>query len=151
MLTRNICLDKGFCNGSVGIVKDIIYKVGQCPPALPLAVVIEFKYYSGANFFRYYKKSVLILTLTSQTYVDDQDIGKIKLPLKLCWTIAIHKSQGLTTPHARIYLCIQEKSTGLSYVTISRVKSLKNLIFEPILFERLTIVRLRSKFPVKMA
>lgn len=48
----------------MGIVKDIIYKVGQCPPALPLAVVIEFKYYSGANFVRYYKKSVLILTLT---------------------------------------------------------------------------------------
>ena len=31
MLTRNIWLDKGLCNGSMGIVKDINYNESQCP------------------------------------------------------------------------------------------------------------------------
>ena len=57
MLTRSIWLDKGLCNGNMEIVEDIIYKKGQCPPGLPLAVVIEFEDYTGSNFFRFYKKT----------------------------------------------------------------------------------------------
>ena len=39
MLTRNLWLEKGLCNGSMGYVRDIIYKDGQYPPALPIAVI----------------------------------------------------------------------------------------------------------------
>ena len=65
------------------IVKDIIYKEGQCPLALPLAVVIEFKDYTEPIFLRFYKKSIPIVPLTSLALVDDQDMDRIHLPLKL--------------------------------------------------------------------
>ena len=42
MLTRNVWLDKGLSNGSIGIVTDIISKEFQCPPVLPLDFSIEF-------------------------------------------------------------------------------------------------------------
>ena len=39
MLTRNLWIKKGLCNGAaMGIVKTIIYKEGQYPPVLSVAV-----------------------------------------------------------------------------------------------------------------
>ena len=103
------------------------------------------KNYTGPNFFRFYEKSVLIVPLISQPSVDDQNMERIQLPLNLCWAITIHKSQGLTLLNAWIDLGMQEKSAGLSYVAISTVKSLKAIV-EPMLFERLTIVRSSCNF-----
>lgn len=60
------------------------------------------------------------------------------MPLKLYWAITIHKSQRLTLPNAWINSGIQERSAGLSYVAISRVKSLKNLIVDPLIIARLS-------------
>ena len=45
------------------IGKDIIYKEGQYPPALPLAVVIEFKDCTGPNFFRFIKSQFQLFLL----------------------------------------------------------------------------------------
>ena len=42
MLTRNLWTEKGFCNGSVGVILDIMYKQGDQPPALPNAVIAKF-------------------------------------------------------------------------------------------------------------
>ena len=58
------------------------------------------------------------------------------MPLKLCWAITMNKSQGLTLPW--INSGMQERSVGLSYVAISRVKSLKNLIVDPLIIARLS-------------
>ena len=47
----------------------------------------------------------------------------------MAWGITIHKSQGLTLEHAVIELGRSDFSAGLSFVAISRVKSLKGLAF----------------------
>ena len=57
---------------------------GQCPPALPLGVATELKDYTGPNFFKLYEKSVSIVTLISQAYVDNEDMERIQLLLKPC-------------------------------------------------------------------
>ena len=75
----------------MGIGKDIIYKEGQYPQALPLAVVIEFNNCTGLNFFRFYKESVPIVPFISQAYIDGQDMEIIQFPLKRCWEITNHK------------------------------------------------------------
>lgn len=49
----------------------------------------------------------------------------------------IHKSQGLTLPKAIVDLGEREYAAGLSFVAISRVRSLKDLLFRPFSFERL--------------
>jgi len=47
----------------------------------------------------------------------------------LAWAITIHKSQGLTLPEAVIELGPKEFTAGLSFVAISRVKTLGGLAF----------------------
>ena len=56
--------------------------------------------------------------------------GKASLTLKLCWGLTIHKPQGLTLPNAIIDIGVKESVTGLSYVAISRVGKLSDLIIE---------------------
>ena len=53
-----------------------------------------------------------------------------QLPLKLAWALTIHKSQGLTLPKAVIDLGKSERTPGISYVAISRVKSLSSCLYE---------------------
>ena len=51
MLTRNLWTEAGLCNGSIGIVLHIIYKDDDKPPALPIAVIVQFEEgYIGPSF-----------------------------------------------------------------------------------------------------
>ena len=52
-----------------------------------------------------------------------------QFPLTMAWAITIHKSQGLTLEKAVIELGPRDFALGLSFVAISRVKSLKGLAF----------------------
>lgn len=52
-----------------------------------------------------------------------------QFPLTLAWAITIHKSQGLTLECAVIDLGSRDFASGLSFVAISRIKSLTGLAF----------------------
>ena len=71
----------------------------------------------------------------SQVYFEGDDIEQKQLPLRLCWAISIHKSQRLTLNSAWVYLGMNERVTGLTYIAISRVKNIDNVIIEPIYYE----------------
>lgn len=62
-------------------------------------------------------------------------------PLKLAWAITIHKSQGLTLTNAWIDTGKNERTPGIFYFAISRVKTLSSRIIEPMTFERLTSLK----------
>jgi hypothetical protein len=55
--------------------------------------------------------------------------SRTQLPLRLAWAVTIHKSQGLTLDTVVIDLEDSDFSLGLSYVAISRVKTLGGLLF----------------------
>ena len=57
------------------------------------------------------------------------------LQLRLCWAITIHKSQGLTLDKAVIDLGPKEACTGLTFVCLSRAKTLVDLMVEPMSFD----------------
>ena len=59
------------------------------------------------------------------------------LQLRLCWAITIHKSQGLTLDKAVIDLGPKEACTGLTFVCLSRAKTLVDLMVEPMSFDRI--------------
>ncbi|GBC03497.1 hypothetical protein RclHR1_05150007 [Rhizophagus clarus] len=65
----------------------------------------------------------------------------MQLPVCLAWAIMVHKSQGLTLEKAVIDLGNKEFAAGLSFVAISHVCALKNILFSPFSLERLLRVK----------
>ena len=51
-------------------------------------------------------------------------------PLRLAYAITVYKSQGLTLQRAVLCLEKMDFAIGLSYVAISRVKTLEGLLFK---------------------
>ena len=135
MLTANICTKFGLCNGAIGTVLDIVYDVASSPPSLPISVIVHFPDFKGPSFLP--NHAVPICPITAESEIKGMKVERIQIPLRLSWAITIHKSQGLTLPKIWVDLGNSEKVPGLSYVAISRVRSLQDLALEPFPFQRL--------------
>ncbi|CAB4020199.1 Hypothetical predicted protein [Paramuricea clavata] len=141
MLTMNLWSCVGLCNGATGTIVDIIYQNNHQPPDLPIAVIVEFENYRGPVFNESQPLCIPIypITVTSQTEIGFHE--RQQLPLRLAWALTIHKSQGLTLSKAWIDIGKSERTAGVSYVAISRVKSLASCVIEPMTYERLTSLK----------
>ncbi|XP_028409244.1 ATP-dependent DNA helicase PIF6-like [Dendronephthya gigantea] len=141
MLTMNLWSSVGLCNGATGIVVDIVYQNNHQPPDLPIVVIIEFENYRGPAFNVDKPSCVPIcpITVSSQSETGFHELQQ--LPLRLAWALTIHKSQGLTLPKAWIDIGKTERTAGVSYVAISRVKLLSSCVIEPMTYERLTSLK----------
>ena len=102
----------------MGYIQNIIYKPGNAPPDPPTYVMVEFDNYSGMPFEDEAPKLIPISPI--------QRGHTRQLPLRLAWALTIHKSQGLTLSKAIVDIEPRER-TGLTFVAISRVKSLDGL------------------------
>jgi len=144
MLTRNIWTERGLVNGSIGTVHDIIWAPGIENPRVqpPEAFLIHFDGYNGpALCEREGKKLVPIFRLTTEWNNGSVVCHRTQFPLVLAYAITIHKSQGLTVERAVLNLSGKKDfAPGLTYVAISRVKSLRGLLFE----ESFDLERLRT-------
>lgn len=141
MLTMNLWTDVGLCNGATGTVVDFICANNQQPPDLPVSIIVKFDDYSGPSINDSMPAYVPICPITVTSEALDGMHERQQLPLKLVWAITIHKSQGLTLPKAWIDIGHTEKTAGISYVAISRVRTLSTCIIEPMTFERLTSLK----------
>ena len=94
MLTRNIWTKAGLCNGAMGTVRQI-FAENHTTPMQPVAVVVQFDEsdYKGPGFSKDIPNCVPVYPVTSYS---DSGLARKQLPLKLAWSITIHKSQGLT-------------------------------------------------------
>ena len=153
MLTRNLWTEKGLCNGSMGIVKDIVYSEGDTPPLLPISVIVRFDTsYSGPSFLENESFCVPIVPVTNTSDVHGSTHERQQLPIRLSWAITIHKSQGLTLDKAWIDLGITERFIGLAYyVAVSRVRKLTDLIIEPMTLERLRDIKNKNNYKYRIA
>ncbi|XP_066936565.1 uncharacterized protein [Clytia hemisphaerica] len=68
---------------------------------------------------------------------DNVQKERMQIPLKLAWSITIHKSQGLTLDKVVVDLGKKESMDGLTYVALSRVKKLNDMVIESFPFERI--------------
>lgn len=147
MLTDNLWVEGGLCNGAVGVMKDIVFEADGDGNRnqLPSFVLVEFPGYIGASYVNRQGVEmpgcVPIVPVThnfqSRDGVTDYSNSRQQLPLRLAWAISIHKSQGLTLDRVVINLGDREDSVGLSYVAFSRARKLDRMWFFKFDFSRL--------------
>lgn len=110
MCTVNLDMDNSICNGSQGVVIDIIE---TCVPALP---VVRFS--NGIT------KTIQPKFWQSEEY---PRIAIGQYPLSLAWALTIHKIQGATLTMAEMDIGQSIFEYGQTYVALSRIKSLDGL------------------------
>ncbi len=113
MCTHNLNMELGICNGSQGIITDIVTRPTNQNVKIP-----KVRFTNGLTMF--------IDPMEKQ----DEEYPAIvvaQVPLRLAWAITIHKSQGATLDLAEIDVGREIFESGQTYVALSRVRSLDGL------------------------
>jgi len=131
MCIVNLDLSKEICNGSQGIVKDIL----ENSDSKKTVVVVEFMSGHTLNIGLNAWKSEII-----------PGIAVLQIPLILSWAISIHKSQGATLDMAEIDIGSNIFECGQSYVALSRVKSLEGLYLKGFDINKIKVLKKVKKY-----
>ena len=126
MFTLNLWIYVVLCNGATGTVVEFIYAINHQPPDLPIAVIVMFDDYTGPSISNNIEQCVPICSIAIMSDTLGTVNEKQQTPLKLAWAITIQKSQGLTLTNAWIDTGKNERTPGIFYFAISRVKTLSS-------------------------
>ncbi|KAF5127214.1 ATP-dependent DNA helicase pif1 [Metarhizium anisopliae] len=133
MLTSNLWQPVGLCNGARGTVYDIGWAPGADPVQDPPCVIMmEFDKYNGPVFLTTAdgRKIVPILPVERDFLIGSTLCTRTQFPLIVCYAITVHKSQSITEDVIVTDLSCRDFQTGLSYVAVSRVKTLEGLMLD---------------------
>jgi hypothetical protein len=136
MLLENLWTEAGAVNGSLGTVRDIVWPAGTTDPRLtmPAAILVDFDKYEGPEFImdsETGRKLVLVMPATRDWVRGNATCSRTQFPLTVAYAITIHKSQGISTDQAVLNISGRKDfALRLTYVAISRIRSLKGLLFE---------------------
>ena len=142
MLTANIWVSAGLVNGAMGTITDILYKEKPDFTSLPAVILVSFDKYNGPTLTNVDGINVVpIVPIRRMWESSTGSCSRLQFPLSLAWAITTYKSQGLTLPKAVIDLGKKEFAAGLSFVAISRVRSLDDILFKHFSFNRLERIK----------
>ncbi|KAM5350152.1 hypothetical protein ACJ41O_006657 [Fusarium nematophilum] len=133
MLTSNLWQPVGLCNGARGTVYDIGWAPGADPiQDPPCVIMMEFDKYNGPVFLTTPdgKKIVPVLPVERDFLIGATLCARTQFPLIVCYAITVHKSQSITEDMIVTDLSCRDFQTGLSYVAVSRVKTLEGLMLD---------------------
>lgn len=158
ILTRNICQELGLeiskafsgfrlpvrnfgtilnlnlVNATTGILEDIIWAPDFTRSELPTIAFVSCPTYTGPTLWyseprEGFPNGIPIVSLKTTFEINGQTMSRTQLLLRLAWAVTVHKSQGLTLPKIKLGLGKREFSTGLTFVALSRVKDLDDIMF----------------------
>jgi ATP-dependent DNA helicase PIF1 len=117
MCNANVAMESGICNGTQGIVVDLLGE--QKHP--------KVKFSNG-----------FVMTMERHTWQSEQYpmIAISQYPLQLAWALTIHKIQGTTLQMAQMDIGKDIFAYGQTYVALSRIKSLDGLYLSSFMPER---------------
>ena len=126
MLLKNVDLEMGLANGSVGVVEDLGDKV------------IMVRFANGVQ------EGIVLDEWDAKEQVFKADGGssmksvakRQQFPLKLAYAITVHKSLGCTLDRAEVHLA-GAFECGMVYVALSRVRDLESLSIKSIDYDRI--------------
>ena len=149
MLKTNLWVERGLVNGSTGTVKAIIFHEGERPPQLPRMVLVHFEKYTGPTL----EGGVVPITPFSFHWFDKHHVQccREQIPLVLCWAMTIHKSQGLTLDKAVVHLAKKDFCPGLTYVALTRVRHLHDLLLSNLCYGVLLKVKEPKGYKERLA
>lgn len=130
ILRQNLWTSKGLCNGTLGEIKDIVYKPGEQDNQsnLPLCIMVHFPRYTGPVC---YGNTIPIVPSSVSFKKSNVNCTRKQFPIQLAYAISIHRSQGITLEKAVIDIGPNEFALGMTYVALSRVKTIDGLILDP--------------------
>jgi ATP-dependent DNA helicase PIF1 len=108
MCTANLDMEHGICNGSQGIIIDL---VGQ----------------DKSPKIRFVNGIVMVMSKHHWQSVDYPSIAIKQYPLQFAWALTIHKIQGASLNMAQMDVGTSIFEYGQTYVAMSRVKTLEGL------------------------
>ena len=114
-----------------GIVHDILYTSNEEKSyleMLPACVLFRFPSYRGPTL---YDGLIPIPPVSVHFKKTGANCVRKQVPLQLSFAITVHKSQGMTLDEAVVDIGPKEFSCGLTYVALSRVRTIKGLVICP--------------------
>ena len=126
----------------------ISFEEGKIISIMPETIFVEFpECCSNQQFFNletHPKRCnwIPINPVKSELFLESPDY-RMQFPIRLSCAMTIHKSQGQTLSKVVINLGNSERQLRLSFVSLSRVKKIQNLLLEPFAIDRLS-VKIRS-------
>ena len=111
MFLTNKLFKENLCNGSIGIITKLIDENH---------IEVAFPTKSGII-------QIIVEKITAYFNLNGAPAHRTQFPLQNAFALTVHKTQGLTLPHATVSLDEQMFANGQAYVAMSRAKSWENL------------------------
>ena len=119
MLLKNLDVENGYCNGSIGIVTSFTNS----------GVEVNFQY--GKILVERESWEIKEQVLNSENKLVSRVVAeRLQIPLKLAWATTVHKAQGATLDCAEVDVS-DAFAFGQIYCALSRVKNIKGLSIKP--------------------
>jgi ATP-dependent DNA helicase PIF1 len=148
MIVTNLITSAGIVNGMEAIVRHIVYNEYDSPDTpgtMPRLILVEpiNATYTGPSLTDDGPPLIPItplkraVTKQNATTHKEEVIGyRTQFPLRKSWGWTIHKCQGMTLDLAIVDLGEADFTSGLTYVALSRVRRLTDLLLEPFQWKR---------------
>jgi ATP-dependent DNA helicase PIF1 len=128
ILLINKDIEMGLVNGSVGIVQNLYENSVEVKFAYGTVLIENNNWEIRQNEFDALTSAMKKVVLATRK----------QIPLKLAWSMSIHKAQGSTLDRAEIDIA-DAFASGQVYVALSRVRSLKSLSIKPFSSNKITV------------